>query len=176
MTTLQQIEQEIHNTLTAMKMVDIDDSEQINELTIILEALLIEMNQKIDEYLYIIRHFEQQAEIQSKEASRLQSLANESSQKAQYMKEVLKNHMEMTETKKILGTFGKVSLCKNGGKSPMWIDSGIDIDELPDEFIITTKTVDACKIREYCEQHGELKVGDRSIAQILERQTHLRIR
>ena len=54
MTTLQQIEQEIHNTLTAMKMVDIDDSEQINELTIILEALLIEMNQKIDGYLYEI--------------------------------------------------------------------------------------------------------------------------
>lgn len=171
MATLTQIEAEIRELIE--KMVEVENQEEfepfLNELTELLDK-------KIDNYLYMIRHFEAHAEMQRKESDRLLQLSTESQRKADWLKQTLKAHMEHTQVKRLQGTYGKVSLCKNGGKTPIWFDD-IEAEELPEKLILTRKIANRQLIRELCEKNGgELKVGDRLIAKILDRDFHLRIR
>lgn len=172
MTTLAQIQSEIQQLLEQMS--EVDNQEEFEPL---LAELLQNLDKKIDGYLYMIRHFEQQAKVRQEESDRLQSLATESQRKADWLKQTLKDHMEYTQTKSLEGDYGKVSLCKNGGKSPIWFNPETTAETLPDELTMTRKMIDHQKIRTLCEeQGGELVVDGIAIAKILDRSNHLRIK
>lgn len=172
MATLVEIKSEIRELIEVMV-----EAENQEELEPILNELTQLLDKKIDNYLYMIRHFEQEAEMQRKEADRLYQLSTESQRKADWLKQTLKAHMEHMEIKRMNGTYGKASLCKNGGKAPVWFNPEIVPEDLPEELTLVHKIADKQAIRQLCEENGgELKIGDRVIAQILDRQSHLRIR
>ena len=77
--------------------------------------------------------------------------------------------MDTMGTNKIQTEHFRVSIAKNGGKQPMYVDP--NIEAIPEEYIIRRPEPDKEKIREALDAGQELE-----FAKLLERGTHLSIR
>jgi len=174
MTTLAQIQADIQSLMEQMADIDIEEQSDLEPL---LEELKTMMEKKVDGYLHMIRTFEAKAEIQRKEAERILKLASESQGKADWLKKTLKTHMEHTQTKRLEGNYGKASLCKNGGKSPIWLNPEIQPEDLPSSLTYISTYVDNKAIRQLTEDNdGTLEINGIIVAKLLERGSHLRLR
>lgn len=77
--------------------------------------------------------------------------------------------LEMGVVKTQAGIF-KLSLCKNGGATPMWINSELRVEDVPQRFIKMKPEIDRDAIRLHLEAGLSLP-----FANLLERGYHVRI-
>lgn len=129
----------------------------------------MDFNEVADDFCKIIREMDLDAEKRISEGKRLIESGQEMISRANGLKEYLKDSMIMTDNKKIKTELFTLSVCKNGGKTP------IDIDEenVPQDYKqeVVTYKVDSNKIREQLDEGQTL-----SFARFKERGTHLRIK
>lgn len=124
---------------------------------------------KIDSYCYLIQKFEEIAE----EAKRLAERSSSYSTKVKDLKDRLKNYLEFRGRQKIETPRFTVTVCGNGGLSPVKLNEDVLPEHLPDKFTRTFVEPDIQVIREAIF-NGDKEAMD--IAQVLPRGTHLRIK
>jgi Siphovirus Gp157 len=91
----------------------------------------------------------------------------------------LKNTVAARPNGRIQGKTATISVVKNGGKQPLWIDPDFDEKKLPAEVItiVTTYKVDTEALRQKLAAIGEdsLIINGNIVAALQSRGTHLRI-
>lgn len=122
-----------------------------------------------DDFCKIIREMDLDADKRISEGKRLIESGQEMLSRANGLKEYLKDSMIMTDNTKIKTDLFTLSVCKNGGKTPIDIDD----ENVPQEYKqeVVTYKVDSNKIREQLDEGQCL-----SFARFRERGTHLRIK
>jgi len=126
-------------------------------------------SEKIDAYCYIINKY---ADIAS-EAKRLADRAARYNKTVANLKERLKYYLETRGQEKMETSRFTVKVTANGGPLPIALTPGLEVEDLPEDFIKVTKEPDMNKIRE------ALILGNREIypmAMFMPRGTHLRIK
>jgi hypothetical protein len=90
-----------------------------------------------------------------------------------YIKGILQRREEST----ITGKSAKLSLVKNGGKAPLWIDETVPVEKFPAEFVTekVTLSLDKEAIRASLDEKGELKFNGALLAEELPRTYRLKI-
>lgn len=134
-----------------------------------LEEYIAKEADKIDAYCYLIQKF---IEI-SDEAKRLAERSSSYSKKAKMMKDRLKLYLERRGRDKVETNKFTVTVCQNGGKQPIKIFDGVTEDSIPDRLVRTYREPDMEEIRSALLQRDKQA---ESIAQLLPRGTHLRIK
>lgn len=122
-----------------------------------------------DDFCKIIREMDLDADKRISEGKRLIESGQEMLSRANGLKEYLKDSMIMTDNTKIKTDLFTLSVCKNGGKTPIEVDD----ENVPQEYKqeVVTYKVDSNKIREKLEEGQKL-----TFARFRERGTHLRIK
>lgn len=122
-----------------------------------------------DDFCKIIREMDLDADKRISEGKRLIESGQEMLSRANGLKEYLKDSMIMTDNTKIKTDLFTLSVCKNGGKTPIDIDD----ENVPQEYKqeVVTYKVDSNKIREQLDEGVILP-----FARFRERGTHLRIK
>lgn len=89
----------------------------------------------------------------------------------------IKNILQRREDSTIKGKSAKLSLVKNGGKAPLWIDETVPVEKFPIQFVATKTTyvLNKDQIREGLDEAGELWVDGNLVAQELLRTYRLKI-
>jgi hypothetical protein len=91
----------------------------------------------------------------------------------------LKNTVAARPNGSIKGKTATISVIKNGGKQPLWVDPDFDEKKLPAEVItiVTTYKVDTEALRQKLAAIGEdsLIINGNIVATLQPRGTHLRI-
>ena len=142
------------------------DKEYISEIC--KKGFNLEFDEVADDFCKIIRELSLDAEKRITEGKNLIESGQEMLNRANGLKEYLKDSMIFTDNTKIKTDLFTLSVCKNGGKIPLDVD-----EEVPEEYkqeVITYK-VDTNKIREVLDGGSELP-----FARYKERGTHLRIK
>lgn len=134
-----------------------------------LEGLTGEIEDKAEGYACVIRELEAETAKFKAESDRLATHALTLSNRVRAIKLSLLNAMDEMGIGKIQTEHFKVSIAKNGGKQPMYVDS--NIDAIPEEYIVRKPEPDKEKIRQALDAGQELE-----FARLLERGTHLSIR
>jgi Siphovirus Gp157 len=90
-----------------------------------------------------------------------------------YIKSILSNRKDTT----ICGKESKLKVVANGGKQPVWINPDLKPQELPAELTETVCTISSTAIRQRLSQLAgeELIIGDKVVAKLEPKGTHLRI-
>ena len=89
----------------------------------------------------------------------------------------IKGILERREDPTIKGKSSKLTLVKNGGKAPLWIDEMVPIEQFPVEFVIekTTLSLDKEKIREKLDDTKQFRFKGSLLAEELPRTYRLKI-
>lgn len=129
MSTLYELKEEFKMLLDMMEDDSIDEEMIQNSL----EGIECEIEIKAEGYAKILKELEGQAEAVRKEISRLDDKYGKIVANMDRLKTNLKNAMNETGKKKIQTDLFTISVCKNGGKTPLIID-GVDINEVPEKY------------------------------------------
>lgn len=124
---------------------------------------------KVDATCAFIRELVSRSEARKAEADRFVALARTDGNLADRLKAMLLDHLRLHGVKKMETERFRLTRAANGGKLPLEIT--LPPDELPAEFVRTTKVADTEAIREAVEK-GE----DLPFARLGERGEHLRLR
>jgi predicted nuclease with TOPRIM domain len=127
------------------------------------------LEDKIDAYCYIITRYQEIAA----EAKRLAERASRYAKTVSDLKDRLKYYMEQHGHEKVETTRFTVKVTSNGGLLPVVLSPGLEVDDLPEQFIKVTKEADMNKLRQ------ALLSGDDEVypfAMLTPRGTHLRIK
>jgi hypothetical protein len=125
------------------------------------------LEDKIDAYCYIITRYQEIAA----EAKRLAERASRYAKMVSDLKDRLKYYMEQHGHEKVETTRFTVKVTSNGGLLPVVLSPGLEVDDLPEQFIKVTKEADMNKLRQ------ALLSGDDEVypfAMLTPRGTHLR--
>ncbi len=133
-----------------------------------MEALSLELADKAEGYVVVMKELEAQADMFDKEIERLQERKKALTNNASRMKENLMTSMRSAGLEKLPTEHFKLSIAKNGGLQPLKL---ADISKIPQEFIINEPKADTKKIREALAQGEKL-----DFATLEPRGTHLNIR
>jgi uncharacterized protein YoxC len=110
-------------------------------------------------------HFDRASDVKTKALERFESY--------------LKNLVAARPNGSIKGKTATISVVKNGGKQPLWVDPDFDEKKLPAEVItiVTTYKVDKEALRQKLAAIGEdsLTINGNIVATLQPRGTHLRI-
>lgn len=127
---------------------------------------------KAESYYRIIRKFEMEAAAAKAEAEQYAMMARVRANAAERLKARMKAHLEFTGRKEAVTASGKkFAIQANGGKLPLKIAEGLDVETLPAEFVRVIKSVDAEAVRAALEAGEDVK-----FATLEARGTHLRIK
>lgn len=126
-------------------------------------------DRKLDSYAALIREWTLRAAARREELERLQLRVRVDEGQAARLKQRLKEWLEANGLKKIETRRYKLTVCRNGGKTPL-DTSMANVAELPEDLRRVVVTPDNDKIRERLEAGGDVP-GCR----LLPRETHLRI-
>lgn len=118
-----------------------------------MEALTLELADKAEGYVVVMKELEAQADMFDKEIARLQERKKALTTNASRMKENLKASMMAAGLEKLSTEHFKLSIAKNGGVQPLKL---ADISKIPQEYIITEPKADTNKIREALAQGAKL--------------------
>ena len=129
MSTLYELKEEFKMLLDMMEDDSIDEEMIQNSL----EGIECEIEIKAEGYAKILKELEGQAEAVRKEISRLDDKYGKIVANMDRLKTNLKIAMNETGKKKIQTDLFTISVCKNGGKTPLIID-GVDINEVPEKY------------------------------------------
>lgn len=147
---------------------DVRQQELLNEWFVQLGT---ERDRKLDDYAALMSEMLTRAEIRKSEAKRMMELAQKDEQRARILKERLKWFFETHQLKTIETSRYRLSLAKNGGKTPLIIKPGISPGQLPQRFQTVSIEPNTDAIRTALEA-GE----DLDFATLGERGTSLRIK
>ena len=177
--SLPQLEEELDLILYHLDSEDPEEKELAED---IFSEFLPRLENKIDGYIKAIKWRENLAKFQREEAKRLQALAHRNQDTVKWLKERLQQFMENRveqlgkKGKKLEGQLCKISLCQNGGKPPVWIDSLRNEKDFPDEYVETVTQINRQKLIEDAIDYGEvLDEQGKAIAKVMPRGKHLRI-
>ena len=165
MATLYQLKEEYAQLLTLAEDPDTD----VDALMDTLEGLTGEIEDKAEGYVCVIKELESEVDKFKAESDRLATYCLTLSNRIRAMKLNLLNTMDVIGVGKIQTEHFRVSVAKNGGKQPMYVDPNVEV--IPEEYIIMRPEPDKEKIREALDAGQELE-----FAKLLERGTHLSIR
>jgi hypothetical protein len=131
-----------------------------------------EQGAKLDNYIGLIRTLEMEAHAAGEEADRYTAIEEARANRAAWLKDRLKAHLEATGQPKATTVSGRVvAVQKNGGKKPLGLADDLRIDDLDERFRRVVVSADTDAIRKALEA-GEVIEG----ATLREPGTHLRIR
>ncbi len=150
----------------ALELLDLMEDPDIDPqvLTDTLEAVMAEIDMKVDDYCTVINHLSAKMDQIDKEAKRLTTWKQSISGNIKRMKETLMGAMDATGRKKIETEHYRIGIQKNGGVQPMTITG-----DVPEEYCKLEP--DNAKIREALDKGAEL-----DFAHFEERGRSLRIR
>lgn len=120
------------------------DSQAIQDT---MEGLQAEIETKAEQYCYVIRQFEADAEMYKKEAERFKQKQTVAENNAKRMKLMVQRAMELTGHEKGMdaGLF-KLKVVGNGGAKPIIYDG-----DVPEQYQRVKYETDAEKVRKYLE-------------------------
>jgi len=114
------------------------EGELTDEQDALHNFLLDAREAKIEAYVSLIRNFESLSEAREAEAKRIRALASSDEKKANRLKQVLLEHLETTNTKKVQTPRFSIHVRKKGGPPAVIISPEA---EIPEQFLRTTVTV-----------------------------------
>lgn len=126
-------------------------------------------SEKIDAYCYLIVKY---AEI-ANEAKRLADRATQYNKTVSNLKERLKIYLQSRGQEKLETSRFTLKVTANGGSLPIALVPGLDVDDLPSDFVRITREPDFMKLREALLSGNS---GAYPYAMLLPRGTHLRIK
>ena len=132
-----------------------DPDTDVEVLADTLESLDYEIEEKADAYVAVIGELNADVEKIDAEIKRLTARKKLISGNVDRIKQNLQDTMTAIGKKKIKTPLHAISVVKNGGKTPVVVDS-VDIEELPEAFVKIEKSIDKTMIREYLESGEEL--------------------
>ncbi len=148
-----------------------DDIQQQELLNQWFETLGTERDRKLDGYAAAIAEMQARAEVRKAEAKRLMELAAVDENRARLLKERLKWFFETHKLKTVETPRYRLSLAKNGGRSPLILKDELLPQELPERFQQVSVSPNTTAIRAALEAGEEL-----DFAQLGERGTSLKIK
>lgn len=126
-------------------------------------------SEKIDAYCYLINKYADIAE----EAKRLADRAAQYNKTVSNLKERLKQYLLNRGQEKLETNRFTLKVTANGGSLPIALVPGLDVDDLPSDFVRITREPDFMKLREALLSGNS---GAYPYAMLLPRGTHLRIK
>lgn len=124
---------------------------------------------KVDAYCYVIGKY---ADIAA-EAKRLADRAAQYNRTVTNLKERLKVYLQSRGQEKLETSRFTLTIASNGGLLPIALVPGVDVDDLPTEFVRITKEADMGKLRQALVEGDSMAYP---YAMFLPRGTHLRIK
>jgi flagellin-specific chaperone FliS len=138
MTTLIEISNELLALNAALDALDGNVEQQTEELYQWFAELLEEAkearNAKLDNYAALIRELESRATARKVEADRLLQRAKVDSNRAASLKLMLQEFFQCHDIKTIETARYRLTLANNGGKTPLIIDEGCAMSQIPDKY------------------------------------------
>lgn len=129
----------------------------------IADEKIVDRDIKLDNYAALIGDLEARAEIRKAESKRLSDRAQVDLNQAKALKLALHRFFELHQLKTVDTPRYKITLANNGGKLPLLLDD-ICVDQLPDQFVKTEKSVNKDAVRAALDS-GEVvqfaRFGDR---------------
>lgn len=150
---------------------DVSDAEIEKQIDDFLADLTMQRDKKLDGYASLIVELQSRGEARAAEARRLIDLANDDMEKGRKLQERLKAFFERTNVSKVETFRFKLSVVKNGGKTPVALNAALNFAELPEEYRKVRFDPDKDAIREALEAGEKL-----DFARLEQRGTHLRIK
>ena len=126
-----------------------------------------DLNQKIENYGFIIRNFEAEEEALTSEIKRLTERRNTARKAIDRLKEAVFKSMKMTDRQKVKTDHFSFSIAKKGGKLPVTITG-----DVPEAYCKVVLEPDKEKIRTAIEEDGEVL----DFAHLEERGEYLRMK
>lgn len=111
-----------------------------------LEGLMGEISDKAEQYCFVIRQFEADAEAYKKEAERFKQKQTIAENNAKRMKQAVQRAMELTGQEKMDAGLFKLKIAKNGGKRPLII-----CGDVPEQYVKMVPQNDNEAIRKFVE-------------------------
>ncbi|HAX79044.1 MAG TPA: hypothetical protein DCY88_25275 [Cyanobacteria bacterium UBA11372] len=142
------------------------------------------IEKKIDGYVGRINCLKANRDFRQSEAKRIADLAKHDAAAIAWLTDKLLGFMERRveqlgeRGRKLEGKLSKVSLCNNGGKPQVWINSEIEIEEFPVDYVKRVPTLDSERLKEdaIASPQGEIRDNNgRLIAKVLPRGRHIRL-
>ena len=133
-----------------------------------MEALNMELADKAEGYVVIMKELVAQADMFGKEIERLTDLQNRLQGNVKRMKANLMSSMNNLGISKLPTEHFKISVSKNGGLQPLKL---ADIKDIPKEYVILEPKADTKKIRDALAQGAEF-----DFAKLEPRGVHLSVR
>jgi hypothetical protein len=124
---------------------------------------------KVDAYCYVIAKY---ADIAS-EAKRLADRAAQYNKTVANLKERLKIYLQNRGQEKLETSRFTLSITSNGGPLPIALVPGLEVDDLPSDFVRVTKEADMARLRQALVEGDSIAYP---YAMFLPRGTHLRIK
>lgn len=148
------------------------DAELALELDRVFAALAEDEANKLESYYRLIRRLEMEASAAKAEAEQYAMAARYRENTVARLKDRLKQHLDATGRTKAATASGKTfAIQTNGGKEPLKIADGVDVETLPPCFVRVVKSVDTDAVRAALKDGGEF-----DWATLEPRGSHLRIR
>lgn len=138
-----------------------------------LQSYDLKMKDKVDAYATVVRVLELDSKVLNEEVKRMADRARAFENKAKRMKQLLGFAMLQLGTRKLEGLKFTAAIQLNGGKQPLKIKDGIDVDKVPSRFQRIDISIDTDKVREAIEA-GDAEA--QKIADLLPRSESVRIR
>lgn len=130
---------------------EIVDGEPSEALVQKLDALNLKLAAKADGYASLINHFwdfsEAVATMRKKENTRMQRREKAAANKAARLMYLLEFAMKRLNLREIRGVKHTIAFQLNGGVEPMQLKDGVTVEELPEEFVKTEKSVNSAALR-----------------------------
>lgn len=139
------------------------------------QSIIREEGAKLDRCVNYLRRLDMEATAARAEAEQYMTHATVREARARRFKDFLRSYIETTGRTKVQTESGRVlAIQANGGNAPIrWLDSSIDPETLPPEFVVVRKTINADAVRRALEERNPDAL---KIAMLDDRGRHLRIR
>lgn len=131
---------------------EVGDEPDTKEVASAVYAWLKKLDQeeaaKLDNYCEYIATLKMEAAAAKEEAERFLRKAEARLSQMEYLKETMLEYLEKSNRKKVATEKGRtISVQQNGGKQPLIIDEAIDIQLIPQDYIVLKKELDKEAIR-----------------------------
>lgn len=129
-----------------------------------MEGLTGEIEDKADNYAYVINTIKGDIDVIDAEIKRLQARMKTLSNSVESIKNHLYTSMVAMDMRKIKTAKHSFTIAKNGGKIPIVYAADVDPNTLPAEFVKIEKSVDTDAVRMFLEVGMELpfaRLGER---------------
>lgn len=146
------------------------------ELSNHVKNVFIDLDSKIDDYIFIIKKKQAEKKFYELEAKLMQEKGLTASKAADWLESNLKSHLKHIPDYKYSGKY-KLSVCQNGGKVPVKLNDNIPISDIPDKYLETRIVVNWKAIADdIIEEKQPKSLSGKPLGSVIKRGYHLRIK